>query len=289
MIGGTVGPPYDLVPALDGARARTPLGLSTRSLALLLFCVAVPTLIPLEWWFVGVPTWLGSIWLVLRDPDARYRRRMGVLLGSVAILAFAPIETDTSNRGYLLVGGFFLAAILLPTLVLKKTDPGVIDYRIWPYKFRWLDVLYVLIAVPLAYFLIKWYFFTVNLYMPTQWALPPEYDNEEVWRLVVGLNCVGIWDELFFVNICFAVLRTMHRFWIANLAQAVVYTAVLYDMAFIGIGPFLIYAFALTQGSMYEESKCLLWVLIVHLIIDAFLLENIIAHYYPNHGSFHWF
>lgn len=261
----------------------------TRSLALVFFCIAVPTLIPLEVWAVGVPAWIGAVALVLRDPDPAYRRRLGVLLGSVAVLALAPIETDTSNRGFLLVGGFFLAAILLPTLVLQRTDPGVIVFRVWPYRFRWLDILYVSIAVPLAYFVIRWYFFDVNPYMPTQWYLPPEYDSPQVWRLVVGLNGVGIWDELFFINICFAVLRSVHRFWVANLVQAVVYAAVLYDMAFIGIGPLLVYMFALTQGSMYEESKCLLWVLIVHLIIDAILLETIIAHYYPGHGSFHWF
>jgi hypothetical protein len=29
--------------------------------------------------------------------------------------------------------------------------------------------------------------------------------------------------------------------------------------------------------------------MLVHLIIDAFLLEAIIRHYYPGHGSFHWF
>ncbi|MCA9757538.1 MAG: hypothetical protein KDA27_17165 [Candidatus Eisenbacteria bacterium] len=261
----------------------------TRTLVLVLFAIAVPTLIPLEIWAIGVPAWLGAAFFVLRDPDPAYRRRLGVLLASIAVLTFAPIETDTSNRGYLVLGAFFLAAILIPTLVLKRTDPHVIDFRVRPYRFRWLDIVYVSIAVPLAYYVIQWYFFHVNPYMPTQWYLPPEYDDEQVWRLVVGLNSVGIWDELFFVNICFAVLRTVHRFWAANLVQAVVYAAVLYDMAFIGIGPLLVYAFALTQGSMYEESKCLLWVLIVHLVIDAFLLESIIAHYYPGHGSFHWF
>ena len=261
----------------------------TRNLALVLFCISVPTLIPLDLWTVGVPAWIVALAIVLRDPDPAYRRRLSVLLGSIAILAFAPIETDTSNRGFLVLGGFFLAAILFPALALRRSDPHVIDFRIRPHRFRWLDVLYVTISVPLAYFLIRWYFFDVNPYMPEQWYLPPEYDSVEVWRLVIGLNFVGIWDELFFVNICFAVLRTVHRFWIANLAQAVIYTAVLYDMAFIGIGPFIVYVFALTQGSMYEESKCLLWVLIVHLIVDAILLETIIAHYYPGHGSFHWF
>ena len=66
----------------------------------------------------------------------------------------------------------------------------------------------------------------------------------------------------------------------ANAAQAVVYTSVLYDMAFTGAGPVIVYLFALTQGSMYDGSRSLLWVLLVHLIVDFFLVAAILHHYY---------
>jgi hypothetical protein len=84
--------------------------------------------------------------------------------------------------------------------------------------------------------------------------LPAIYDGGEVNALFWGINAVGIWDEFFFVSTVFAILRSLYPFWLANLAQAVVYTAVLYDMAFIGVGPVLVYLFALTQGSMFEKS-----------------------------------
>jgi hypothetical protein len=69
---------------------------------------------------------------------------------------------------------------------------------------------------------------------------------------------------------------------LANAAQAVVYASVLYTMAFTGIGPLVIYLFALTQGAMYEGSRSLLWVLIVHLVVDLFLVAAILHFYYPD-------
>ena len=76
----------------------------------------------------------------------------------------------------------------------------------------------------------------------------------------------------------------MYPAWWANFGQAVVYTSVLYHMAFTGAGIYIVYIFALTQGAMYERSRVLLWVLIVHLIVDVFLVIAILQHYYPDRG-----
>jgi hypothetical protein len=64
----------------------------------------------------------------------------------------------------------------------------------------------------------------------------------------------------------------------------VIYTAVLYDMAFTGIGPILVFIFALTQGTMFEESENLVYVILVHLIVDAFLFSGIVDFYYPGYS-----
>ena len=114
--------------------------------------------------------------------------------------------------------------------------------------------------------------------------MPAEFDEGEVRRLFLGINMVGIWDELFFVNTVFAVLRSLFSFRVANALQAVVYTAVLYDMAFTGIGPLVILAFAWTQGAMFEKSEGLIWVLIVHLVVDFFLVAAIVGSSYPGVG-----
>ncbi len=255
----------------------TPLRLS----ALVAFCAATVLLIPLEIPLAGVPAWVLAAYLCLREGDRRFTRRMLVLLGAVAVLGVAPINTDTSTPHFTLLASIFLAVILIPYLILKRTDPGVIRYQLFPTRFRWLDLFYVAISIPLAWGAFELYFKVVSPEVPFNWALPPDPVAEQTWRLFAGINGVGIWDELFFVNTVFAVLRSIFPFRIANLGQAVVYTAVLYDMAFTGLGPFLIYVFALTQGSMFEESENLLYVLIVHLIVDYFLLAGILHAYYP--------
>jgi len=241
-----------------------------RLAALACFVVSVPLLIPLAWLIPGFAFLGASLVLVLRDPDRSYRRRMGVLLWCIAVLAFAPIETDTSNRGFLHLGSFFAMVIVFPALLLRRTDPGVIRYRFWPRRFRKLDITYVLISIPLAWAVLKLYWH-LTPEMPTHWTLPPSQDGEQTWRLFTGINCVGVWDELFFVNTVYAILRSIFPFRIA----------VLYDMAFTGAGLVIVPIFAWTQGSMFEESENLLYVLVVHLIVDFFLFSAIVQHHSP--------
>lgn len=253
-------------------------------LALVAFCAATPLLIPLRLLLPGAILWAVSAALLLREPEAAVRRRLGVLLVCVGILALAPIDTDTSTRHFITLGLPFLAVILIPALLLGRTDPGVIRYRLFPRRFRRLDLGYVLISIPLTWAAFDLYFKVVSPHVPFHWSLPAVPHAEATWRLFIGINCVGIWDELFFVNTVYATLRSIFPHRTANLAQAVVYTSVLTRMAFTGLGPVLIYIFALTQGAMFEESESLLYVLVVHLIVDAFLVAGILAAYYPGHA-----
>lgn len=253
-----------------------------RALMLASFAAACWLLIPQESWLAGGACWAVSLLLAVTDDERALRRRMGVLLGCVAVLAIAPISTDTRPVKFLTLGGSFLAVIVLPALILRRTDPSVIRYGFWPRRFRWLDLFYVAISIPLAMFVLDWYF-SFNAFMPFQWPLPPVPENGAMERLFWGINGVGVWDELFFVNTSFAILRSLFAFRVANPVQAVLYTAVLFDMAFAGIGPLLVYLFALTQGSMFEESENLLYVLVVHLIVDYFLYWQIVAGHYPGY------
>lgn len=256
---------------------------ATEHLALAAFCVATVLLVPLEWYAAGSAAWLASLLLLFRSSDGPFRRRMGVLLGVVALLAAAPIRTDTGNVHMAVLGSFFLAVVVLPAAILGRTDPGVIRFRIFPRRFRRADLVYTIISIPLAWGVLKFYWWA-SPHMPHQWYLPPEPSAGPVWRLFVGLNAVGIWDEIFFVNTVFCILRSLFPFAVANAVQAVVYTAVLTDMAFTGIGPFVVYAFAWTQGKMFEKADNLLYLLLVHIIVDAFLFAAIAGHYYPGYS-----
>lgn len=247
------------------------------------FSAATILLIPLNNPVWGAIAWVIALGLALRDSQSEVKRRMGVLLGCIALLAACDINTSTSVANFFQVGVPFGLAIVLPALIFRRTDPGVIRFRLWPRK-RWRhDLCYTLISIPLSWGLLKLYWI-VNPQQYQQWSLPPEISHGDIQRLFLGINLVGIWDELFFVNTVFATLRSLFAFPVANLVQALVYTSVLNDMAFGGIGPVIVFFFACTQGLMFERSDNLMFVLIVHLIVDFFLVAAIVNSYDPSIG-----
>lgn len=251
-------------------------------LTLLAFAVATVLLIPLEQFPAGLVVWALALVLAWRSGHPLVRRNFSLLLLCVLILGFAPINTNLDTAHFFTLGIPFLAVILIPYLYLKWRSPEEVDLGFWPRGFSLRDIIYTIISIPLAWGIIWVYFFYLSPEMPLQWPMPEQYDRDAVRRLTIGINCVGIWDELFFINTCYVLLRAIYPARIANAGQAVVYTSVLYHMAFIGAGPVIVYLFALTQGAMYEKSRVLLWVLIVHLIVDLFLVLAILEHYYPD-------
>lgn len=253
-------------------------------IALAAFCAATVLLVPLAWYLPGLACWLVAAILTARQRDTRLRRNLGILLGCVAILALAPIDTRLDTRHMAVLALCFTSVIAGPIVLMKWLAPGELRWLLWPRRFSRRDLIYTLTSIPLAWAVINLYFFHLDPGLASHWMLPASYNADRVQRLVVGINCVGIWDELFFVNIVYGLLRGVFPVRIANLAQAVVYTSVLYDMAFTGHGVWIVYLFALMQGVMYERSRVLFYVLIVHLIVDLWLVLAILEWHYPGHA-----
>ena len=270
------------------------LDLTPRRIALLVAYVASTILlIPAQQMILGLLCMAAAVCLAATDWEAKLRRRMGVLLGCVVILGLCDINPSIEYDNFFRVGIPFSLVILLPSIILRSGDEGVIRYRFLPRVWRKQDLIYTIISIPLAWIVLKGYAWGNLTLLGDElfrhWTLPPEPDPEAIKRLFLGINLVGIWDELFFVNTAFALLRSLFNFRVANAMQAVLYTAVLYDMAFTGLGIFIVFLFAWTQGSMFEKSESLLWVLIVHLIVDYFLVAFIVQTYYPTFGlDFLW-
>lgn len=265
-----------------------------RQVMLVSFAFTTIFLIPAALWILGGIAAVITAWLISRDEEPKLRSRLGVLLGCVIFLGLINVNPSLSNENFLTLSLAFFLVLAGPALILRLTgDKEIIRFRFWPRIWRKQDLIYTILAVPLAWFILKSYewgnqeLFHNELFR--QWTLPPEADEGEIRRLFIGINLVGIWDELFFVNTSFAILRSLFRFRLANLLQAIIYTSVLYDMAFVGCGFFIVFLFAWTQGSMFEKSESLLWVLIVHLIVDYVLVALIVQNYYPNYGlDFLW-
>lgn len=226
----------------------------------------------------GVAAWAAFAWRV-RALQSRERRLFLALFAPLAVLAVAPIHTGLDVPHMIVLGSALAAAVALPAWMLRGT--GVLDFRVWPRRLDGVDLGYTLLSIPLAWGAFALYFGVLSPEVPFNWELPPEPDAWELVKLFLGINTVGIWDELFFVNTCYAILRALFPTRIANAGQTVIYTSVLWDMAFSGWGPVFVAALAVTQGAMYERSRVLLWVLIVHLIVDYFLFQGILDAYYP--------
>jgi membrane protease YdiL (CAAX protease family) len=270
------------------------LTLNRRRIALLCGVVAsIILLIPAHQLLPGLVALGVTVVLLWRDPEPLLKRRLGVLLGCVLLLGLIDITPGLANENFLHLGAAFSVVLIVPLLLQRWDEAKVIRYRFLPRRWRRADVLYTILSVPLAWLVLKGYawgnlaLFDNELFR--QWTLPEVADEGEIRRLFVGINLVGIWDELFFINTAYALLRSLFSFRVANALQAVLYTAVLHDMAFVGLGVGVVYFFALTQGAMYEKSEGLLWVLIVHLVVDFVLVALIVQAHYPDHGlDFLW-
>lgn len=270
------------------------LPLTERRVALLACVVAsVVLLIPAHQFLLGGLAFVAAVVLLWRDPEPRLRRRLGVLLGCILLLGLTEITPSLSNENFLRLTVVFSLVLVVPLVLQRWDDEKVIRYRFLPRRWRRADVIYTILSIPLAWLVLKGYawgnlaFFDHELFR--QWTLPETVDEGEIRRLFIGINLVGIWDELFFINTAYALLRSLFSYRVANALQAVLYTAVLYDMAFVGLGIGIVYLFALTQGAMYEKSEGLLWVLIVHLVVDFFLVAFIVQAHYPDYGlDFLW-
>ncbi len=252
-----------------------------RIAALLSLCAAIPLLVTLEQYVFGTIALLVCIVCTALTGEADFQRRFAVLILCTALLTLAPIATSTDTIPALILGAFFIAVLALPHWALSPPrDSRVIEYQWLPKHFSKLEVAYVLLSIPLAWAGLRLYF-TLSPEVPFNWTLPALPNDDSLLRLFFGINAVGIWDELFFINTVYAVLRSLFPFWTASLAASVFYVAVLNDMAFTGWGPVFVGMLAITQGVMFERSKTLIYVLVVHLIVDYFLFQEIITAHYP--------
>ena len=254
----------------------------TKLFPLLCLLLLVIFWVALEIYWLGIIPAIGFLFFLSKEPPDN--RLCYIALGSsIVVLTIAPINTDLSNKHFLILSTCFTLAIALPSLILWRKN--IITFKLFPKHIKHIDkvdILYTLLAIPMAWGAFILYFQVLSPEVPFNWTQPSEPKGEQLFRLFLGINGVGIWDELFFVNISYAIIRRLFSFWPANFAQAVIYTSVLWDMAFRGFGPVFVYIFALTQGAMYERSKVLVWVLVVHLIVDYFLFQAIVSSHYPD-------
>jgi membrane protease YdiL (CAAX protease family) len=231
--------------------------------AVLLFGVMVPIA-----GYAVLAVGLLAAWLT--DRSGRTSRLLPdlslIALGQV-IISTISVAADISYGNMLLMGTVLSLAVAVPYLVSRFVfDDRVIRFP-WRTGHRWSKVQwgYLALVIFLGWLILPFYFITSGVY--TNW--PTVTLPDEIARLFVGVNAVGIWDELFFICTVFALLRRHFPVWQANLLQSIVFVSFLWELGYQSWGPLLTIPFALLQGYTFTLTKSLTYVITVHLLFDA--------------------
>lgn len=198
----------------------------------------------------------------------------------LAILGLTPIGTELTNSHMATMGTALATAIAVPALLSKRWSANASVLR-FPWRMRrpWTsyEMVFVALTIILAYLVLPLYLRKTGAYL--NWNVDANRDS--VLRLFLGTNAVGLWDELAFIAITLSVLRRYLPFYLANLAQAVLFTSFLYELGFTSWGLVFVFPFALTQGAIFNMTASLSYVVTVHLSLDFVLFLAIINAHHP--------
>ncbi|WP_227589883.1 CPBP family intramembrane glutamic endopeptidase [Demequina pelophila] len=212
--------------------------------------------------------------------DRRLARDLGLIALGQAIISAISLQADLSDAGMARFTVALSLAVLVPTLISR------IGFRDSTIRFpvgtgqRWTRTmwLYLVAVVVIAYLVLPYYFISSGVY--TNW---PDLDSTgEIVRLFIGVNAVGLWDELFFICIVFALLRAHFPMPLANVLQAVVFVSFLWELGYQAWGPWLTVPFALVQGWIFARTKSLPYVVTVHLLFDAVVFGVLVHAHHPH-------
>lgn len=238
--------------------------------AVLLFAVHVR---PLGY----VPLVLGVLLGLLLD--RRLGRDLALVAVGMAIVSSISLAADLSDAGMLRFTVALSLAVLVPWALSRwVARERTIVFPVGTGR-RWTRAqwAYLAVVVVVGYLVLPVYFLGSGAYR--NW--PDVSTAQEVWRLFVGVNAVGIWDELFFVCVVFALYRQHFPVWLANLLQATVFVAFLWELGYREWGPLLTVPFALVQGWIFSWTRSLPYVVTVHLLFDAVVFGVLVHAHRP--------
>ncbi|MFC5380564.1 CPBP family intramembrane glutamic endopeptidase [Aquipuribacter nitratireducens] len=255
-----------------------------RFLSAALVCGSAVALFGFRSHVVGWPLLAAGVLLALvvtrGDRDRALLRHLAVVAVALFGISLVPLKADISNAGILRFALALGFAVLLPYVMSRFVwREDVIRFpvrtgRAWG-RFEWT---YLVVVVALGYLVLPVYFIGSGVY--ENW--PTVVETGEIVRLFVGVNAVGLWDELFFVCTVFALLRQHFSFWQANVLQATVFVSFLWELGYQSWGPLLTVPFAVLQGFIFYRTKSFLYVLVVHLSFDLIIFMILVHAHTPS-------
>ncbi|WP_104198790.1 CPBP family intramembrane glutamic endopeptidase [Cryobacterium sp. Y29] len=225
--------------------------------AVLLFALRMP--------LPGYATLAAALLLAFLIDRALFRDLLLLAIG-LGIISSISVAANISYPNIALMGTVLSLSVLVPYLLSRYYfREHAIRFPIRTGQ-RWtrLERAYLPLVVLLGYLILPSYFIGSGAYQ--NW--PAVTAPDEIARLFVGVGFVGIWDELFFICIAFALLRRHFPDWQANILQAVIFSSFLWELGYQSWGPLLTVPFALLQGYTFARTRSLTYVVCVHLLFD---------------------
>ncbi len=222
---------------------------------------------------------LGAGLAVAAVVDRLLLRHLALIAASLVVISTISLRADLSDAGMLRFTVVLSAAVLLPYLVSRFWfGEDVIRFPVGVGK-RWsgFEYGYLALVVVGGFLVLPVYFLGSGAFL--NW--PEISTTNEILRLFVGVNAVGLWDELFFVCTVFALMRRHFPFWAANVLQATVFVSFLWELGYRGWGPLLTVPFALLQGYIFQRTRSVPYVVTVHLTFDVVIFAILVHAYNP--------
>ena len=268
---GISGPRADDAPAGTAWSWRLAPAAAVCGSAFLLFAV--------QWRAAGYGLLLAGLLLAVAL-DRLLARHLLLVGAGLAIISTMSLRADLTDAGMLRFTVTLGAAVAVPYLVSRFVfREQVIRFPVRTGR-PWsrLEWSYLGVVVLLGYLVLPAYFIGSGVYRNWPEVTTPEL----VGRLFVGVNGVGLWDELFFVCTVFALLRRHFAFWPANLLQATVFVSFLWELGYRSWGPLLTVPFVLVQGWTFARTRSLPYVVSVHLLFDLVVFGVLVQAHNPD-------
>lgn len=246
--------------------------------AALLVCGSAVLLFGLQIMLVGYALMLlglSAAWFISR---ALFKDLLLIALG-LLIISTISLEANIDYPNMALFTLVLSGAVAVPFVIHRFVYRERVIVFPWRGSGRWTRAQWIYIAavVVMGVLLLPFYFISSGAYQ--NW--PAVHEPDAVIRLFVGVNAVGIWDELFFICTVFTLLCRHFPVWLANLLQAVVFVSFLWELGYQSWGPLLTIPFALVQGAIFRMTRSLSYVVTVHLLFDLVVFAVIVYAHNP--------
>jgi membrane protease YdiL (CAAX protease family) len=249
-----------------------------RLLAAALVMVSAVALFGLQERLVGYALIVAGL-VVAAVADRLLLRHLILISAGLVVISTMSLAADLSNAGMARFAITLSTAVALPYALSRWWHrEDIIKFPVRTGN-RWsrFEFGYLALVIVAGYLILPVYFLGSGAYR--NW--PDVSGSGEIIRLFIGVNGVGLWDELFFICIVFALLRHHFPFWQANLLQSVVFVSFLWELGYRGWGPLLTVPFALLQGYIFQRTRSLPYVVTVHLTFDAIIFGILVHAYNP--------